>query len=400
MYVRVVSDAVSALAPQLLADYRYPFTGTAGADIPIGFGGFVIAFSETGCCIAEEAEDHVKQLIAWGQRFLSPASLKTKAEADVAELKARVAEPEGNPAVKLAENLLPAQAQAVLKIMGEVVAAIGTAVSHVTGPEAPPGRTPRPSRAASSRSNSSTQKARPSWRQPGGRAFFACPERGNPGLQTGGRARAAGNPGSRRFRWRSLRDARAVLIPSAAAGRAAAAPGRLGEVADQLDDRKGEQPGHADGDQRAESELGGGQLAGRPGVSVIHSVPYAAHGMPVQKTAGSAAALLAAAAGRWQPQGAARRATALRGWRPARAALFALPGKGKPRHPPLRVPGPGPPGIQWPAVSRAMRGARAVHGALCVGPGGPARGPRASCPPVPRPSARRCTPTTCGRLPG
>lgn len=49
MYVRVVSDAVSALAPQLLADYRSPFTGAAGADSPIVFGGFVIANSETGC---------------------------------------------------------------------------------------------------------------------------------------------------------------------------------------------------------------------------------------------------------------------------------------------------------------------------------------------------------------
>jgi hypothetical protein len=94
MYVRVVSDAVSALAPQLRADYRSPFTGAAGADSPIVFGGFVIAFSETGCCIAEEAEDHVKQVIARGQRFLSPGppALKTKAEVDVAELKARVAD--------------------------------------------------------------------------------------------------------------------------------------------------------------------------------------------------------------------------------------------------------------------------------------------------------------------
>jgi hypothetical protein len=49
MYVRVISDTVSALAPQLLADYRSPFTGAAGADNPIVFGGFVIANSETGC---------------------------------------------------------------------------------------------------------------------------------------------------------------------------------------------------------------------------------------------------------------------------------------------------------------------------------------------------------------
>jgi hypothetical protein len=92
-----------------------------------------------GESIAEEAEDHVKQIIAWGQRFLTQGlpALKTKAEAEVTELKAKVAELEASPAVKLLENLLPALAQAVLKIMGEVVAAIGTAVSDVTGPETP-----------------------------------------------------------------------------------------------------------------------------------------------------------------------------------------------------------------------------------------------------------------------
>ena len=49
MYVRVVSDAVCALAPALLGDYRSPFTGAAGADNPVVFGGFVISNSETGC---------------------------------------------------------------------------------------------------------------------------------------------------------------------------------------------------------------------------------------------------------------------------------------------------------------------------------------------------------------
>jgi hypothetical protein len=58
-------------------------------------------------------------------------------QAEVTELKAKVAELEASRAVKLLENLLPALAQAVLKIMGEVVAAIGTAVSDVTGPETP-----------------------------------------------------------------------------------------------------------------------------------------------------------------------------------------------------------------------------------------------------------------------
>jgi hypothetical protein len=49
MYVRVVSDIVRALAPQLLAGYRSPFTGATGADNPVVFGGFVLANSETGC---------------------------------------------------------------------------------------------------------------------------------------------------------------------------------------------------------------------------------------------------------------------------------------------------------------------------------------------------------------
>jgi hypothetical protein len=49
MYVRVVSDSVRALAPSLLAGYRSPFTGAAGADNPVVFGGFVLANSETGC---------------------------------------------------------------------------------------------------------------------------------------------------------------------------------------------------------------------------------------------------------------------------------------------------------------------------------------------------------------
>jgi hypothetical protein len=49
MYVRVVSDAVRALAPALLRGYRSPFTGAAGADNPVVFGGFVLTNSETGC---------------------------------------------------------------------------------------------------------------------------------------------------------------------------------------------------------------------------------------------------------------------------------------------------------------------------------------------------------------
>ena len=49
MYVRVVSPAVRALAPGLLAGYRSPFTGQSGADNPVVFAGWVLTNSETGC---------------------------------------------------------------------------------------------------------------------------------------------------------------------------------------------------------------------------------------------------------------------------------------------------------------------------------------------------------------
>ncbi len=49
MYVRVVSPAVRALAPDLLAGYRSPFTGLSGADNPVVFAGWVLTNSETGC---------------------------------------------------------------------------------------------------------------------------------------------------------------------------------------------------------------------------------------------------------------------------------------------------------------------------------------------------------------
>lgn len=49
MYVRVVSEEVRALAPELLRRYRSPFTGASGADNPVVFAGFVISNSETGC---------------------------------------------------------------------------------------------------------------------------------------------------------------------------------------------------------------------------------------------------------------------------------------------------------------------------------------------------------------
>jgi hypothetical protein len=49
MYVRVVADEVRAYAPDLLRNYRSPFTDARGADNPTVFAGFEISNSETGC---------------------------------------------------------------------------------------------------------------------------------------------------------------------------------------------------------------------------------------------------------------------------------------------------------------------------------------------------------------
>ncbi|WP_329431335.1 DUF932 domain-containing protein (plasmid) [Streptosporangium sp. NBC_01495] len=49
MYVRVVCEQVAVAAPELLRNYRSPFTGASGADNPVVFAGFVITNSETGC---------------------------------------------------------------------------------------------------------------------------------------------------------------------------------------------------------------------------------------------------------------------------------------------------------------------------------------------------------------
>ncbi|WP_457034379.1 DUF932 domain-containing protein, partial [Kitasatospora sp. P5_F3] len=49
MYVRVVADEVRAYAPELLRNYRSPFTEARGADNPTVFAGFEISNSETGC---------------------------------------------------------------------------------------------------------------------------------------------------------------------------------------------------------------------------------------------------------------------------------------------------------------------------------------------------------------
>jgi hypothetical protein len=48
MYVQIVAPEVQALAPELLKNYRSPFTGDRGADNPTVFAGFVLSNSETG----------------------------------------------------------------------------------------------------------------------------------------------------------------------------------------------------------------------------------------------------------------------------------------------------------------------------------------------------------------
>lgn len=48
MYVRLNAPSVSALAPELLQNYRSPFTGQSGRDLPVVNAGVVISNSETG----------------------------------------------------------------------------------------------------------------------------------------------------------------------------------------------------------------------------------------------------------------------------------------------------------------------------------------------------------------
>jgi hypothetical protein len=48
MYMRVVCEQVAVHAPELLKNYRSPWTGASGADNPVLFAGFVIANSEVG----------------------------------------------------------------------------------------------------------------------------------------------------------------------------------------------------------------------------------------------------------------------------------------------------------------------------------------------------------------
>lgn len=48
MRVTVVSEQIRALAPVLLRNYRSPYSGKSGADLPVVYGGFAIGNSETG----------------------------------------------------------------------------------------------------------------------------------------------------------------------------------------------------------------------------------------------------------------------------------------------------------------------------------------------------------------
>lgn len=48
MYVQIVAPEINALAPELLKNYRSPFSGNRGADNPTVFAGFVVSNSETG----------------------------------------------------------------------------------------------------------------------------------------------------------------------------------------------------------------------------------------------------------------------------------------------------------------------------------------------------------------
>jgi hypothetical protein len=48
MYVRFVSPDVQVMAPELLRNYRSPFDGRRGSDLPVISGGFLLQNSETG----------------------------------------------------------------------------------------------------------------------------------------------------------------------------------------------------------------------------------------------------------------------------------------------------------------------------------------------------------------
>jgi hypothetical protein len=48
-YLKIAAPTVRALAPGLLGNYRSPFNGRSGRDLPVVWAGFVITNSEVGC---------------------------------------------------------------------------------------------------------------------------------------------------------------------------------------------------------------------------------------------------------------------------------------------------------------------------------------------------------------
>jgi hypothetical protein len=48
MYVRFLSPDVQVMTPELLHNYRSPFDGRRGSDLPVISGGFLLSTSETG----------------------------------------------------------------------------------------------------------------------------------------------------------------------------------------------------------------------------------------------------------------------------------------------------------------------------------------------------------------
>jgi hypothetical protein len=49
MYVKMISPEIQVMAPKLLANYRSPFNGRSGRDLPVVSAGLAITNSETGC---------------------------------------------------------------------------------------------------------------------------------------------------------------------------------------------------------------------------------------------------------------------------------------------------------------------------------------------------------------
>lgn len=73
MHVKVYSEAVTALAPTLLRNYRSPFTGQSGRSNPTVFAGFVIQNSEVGSGAATITPRIVVQVCSNGQTITADA---------------------------------------------------------------------------------------------------------------------------------------------------------------------------------------------------------------------------------------------------------------------------------------------------------------------------------------